>query len=252
MFFAHASVLAANSSVLYSTIKDLSKAGLSSSKPRKLMLPSLKSDILGVVVDFIYGISPCTVEDELKLQKGLNTLGFHKSYLPPPPWVNMPQSGTFNVSEMLNMSNNIPSPSPKANARNANRSNNSTPTNSGSNRSSYVMDLTGDDDDSKAKKRSPEKNKKVVLNGEGKEKETEDDKMIVDGEKEDDVKEQTKEDTHETSESESTANSVEKDNVKEDIKGDAIIGEEATDESAAGPEEKKKFSLLKYHPYAPR
>ena len=139
MFFAHASVLAANSSVLYSTIKDLSKAGLSSNKPRKLMLPSLKSDILGVVVDFIYGISPSTVEDEVKLQKGLNTLGFHKSYLPPPPWINMPQSGTFNVSEMLGLSShsNQSTPSPKP----ANR----TPGSSGktSRPKNYVMDLTG-------------------------------------------------------------------------------------------------------------
>ena len=139
MFFAHASVLAANSSVLYSTIKDLSKAGLSSNKPRKLMLPSLKSDILGVVVDFIYGISPSTVDDEMKLQKGLNTLGFHKSYLPPPPWVNMPQSGTFNVSEMLGVSHPpqaTPSPKPVSRLSNSSGKTSSKPKN-------YVMDLTG-------------------------------------------------------------------------------------------------------------
>jgi len=83
-FRAHSVVLASSSSMFHDTIQQLRNKSMVPG-PHRLNIEGLTSDILEVVLDFIYGVSPATSEGMYKLKIGSDSLGLHTSFRPSSP-----------------------------------------------------------------------------------------------------------------------------------------------------------------------
>lgn len=84
LFRAHSTVLAASSSVFYNHLveKNLKENSfIEKSSPTEHRLPGVSADVLNVVLDFIYGIAPESIQDFKLLQKGALKLGISSASL---------------------------------------------------------------------------------------------------------------------------------------------------------------------------
>ena len=76
-FQAHSIVLASSSSFLHTAIQTLRSESYSTSGPQKLSIDGVGSDVLGIVLDCLYGVMPSTLEGMLKLRMGAEALGLN-------------------------------------------------------------------------------------------------------------------------------------------------------------------------------
>ena len=80
MFMAHSPVLAASSDVFHDYFVKRVPTIVDELADRKLMLHGVRGDVLQVVLDFIYGVTPPTVEEFEKLKVGADALAIHGAY----------------------------------------------------------------------------------------------------------------------------------------------------------------------------
>ena len=81
-FQAHSIVLASSSSFLHTAIQTLRSESYSTSGPQKLSIDGVGSDVLGIVLDCLYGVMPSTLEGMLKLRMGAEALGLNSYFWP--------------------------------------------------------------------------------------------------------------------------------------------------------------------------
>ena len=81
-FQAHSIVLASSSSFLHTAIQTLRSESYSTSGPQKLSIDGVGSDVLGIVLDCLYGVMPATLEGMLKLRMGAEALGLNAYFWP--------------------------------------------------------------------------------------------------------------------------------------------------------------------------
>ena len=80
MFMAHSPVLAASSEVFHNYFVKRVPTIIDELADRKLMLHGVRGDVLQVVLDFIYGVTPPTIEEFEKLKIGADALAIHGAY----------------------------------------------------------------------------------------------------------------------------------------------------------------------------
>ena len=80
MYMAHSPVLAASSEVFHNYFVKRIPTIIDELADRKLMLHGVRGDVLQVVLDFIYGVTPPTVEEFEKLKIGADALAIHGAY----------------------------------------------------------------------------------------------------------------------------------------------------------------------------
>lgn len=80
MYMAHSPVLAASSEVFHNFFVKRIPTFIDELADRKLMLHGVRGDVLQVVLDFIYGVTPPTIEEFEKLKIGADALAIHGAY----------------------------------------------------------------------------------------------------------------------------------------------------------------------------
>ncbi len=77
MFMAHSPVLAASSEVFHNFFVTKTTNLVKEIEGQNLLVPNMKSDVLQITLEFIYGNMPANETDFEKLKEGANVLGLH-------------------------------------------------------------------------------------------------------------------------------------------------------------------------------